>query len=952
MAEQASGSAGRRLMDEFAHAVRTGGESPAIVAEGRRMSYAALDRASGVLGRKLAELGVGEGTLLGVMTGRTVDVAVAYLASLKAGAAFMPLSPEAPVERNQRILRESRAGLLLTTSEVLAASRAERDYQGAAHIIDIATLTESGTPYQALSDAVPAGTAYVIHTSGSTGEPKGAGNTTEALLNLVAGLASTVYPADAKRRNVAMVAPFTFDPSIQQLFGAVLRGHCLHLVPEQARFDGGALLSFFNESKIDIADGTPTHLRLLANAPASLGDRLSPDLLLIGGEALTLEVVSAFWQRFGGPEAVAIVNLYGTAECAVDATAYRLDAAEIQHLGFVPIGLPLPNVNVRIVDAEASEPPIGEVGEIVISGRAVGSGYVGRPEMTRERFGETTNGERFYRTGDLGSRDAGGLLRCHGRLDRQLKIRGVRIEPGEIEVAMREFRSNAPGVADGVAHCKRCLLDTRHPGVTVTDGMCSVCVRFDAYREKASGYFGTEVDFARLMEEASVDRRSEEHCLLLYSGGKDSSYVLLRLIELGYRVATFTFDNGYISKAALENIDRTTTRYGIRHVTASLAQMKEVFSESLRHESTVCDGCFRALTLLSTQLARKRGINVVVTGLSRGQIFETKLKRLFEHGVFGPEEIDQRLNTHRQIFNVREDPIARSVGLNKVVASEDDTIRHVDFFRYNSATAADVRRYLVSRDERWRAPKDTGFCSTNCRVNDVGIGVHLLERGFHNYAAPLSWDIRLGVRSRADAVEELREPVDNANVRSILSELKYTPRDQSRGKIQESAVALRQGPAGQPMLCAYFVSSGRVNVAELRDHLARRLPDYMIPTHVIRVDEIPVSTNGKVDFAKLPLPAIQEEAAAPRDPAAIETRLRRLWREVLAVESIGLDDNFFDLGGDSLLATILVSQIEAELGQRTSVVDIFSHASIREMARHLQSPTRAGHECAPRGGAC
>src|SRR6516225_1956453 len=142
-AEQASRSASRRLIDEFAHAVRIGGESPAIVAEGRRMSYAALDRASDVLGRKLAALGVGEGALVGVMTGRTVDVAVAYLASLKAGAAFMPLSLEAPVERNRRILRESGAGLLLTTSDVLVASRAEPDYVSAAPILDIATLTES-----------------------------------------------------------------------------------------------------------------------------------------------------------------------------------------------------------------------------------------------------------------------------------------------------------------------------------------------------------------------------------------------------------------------------------------------------------------------------------------------------------------------------------------------------------------------------------------------------------------------------------------------------------------------------------------------------------------------------------------------------------------------------------------------------------------------------------------
>jgi hypothetical protein len=419
----------------------------------------------------------------------------------------------------------------------------------------------------------------------------------------------------------------------------------------------------------------------------------------------------------------------------------------------------------------------------------------------------------------------GGLLRCHGRLDRQVKIRGVRIEPGEIEVAMREFHSNAPGVADGVAYCERCLLNTRHPGVTVTDGICSVCVRFDAYCEKASCYFGTTVDFTQLMEEASADRRSEEHCLLLYSGGKDSSYVLLRLIELGYRVATFTFDNGYISQAALENIDRTTKRYGIRHVTASLAQMKEVFSESLRHESTVCDGCFRALTLLSTQLARERGINIVVTGLSRGQIFETKLKQLFEHGVFGPEEIDQRLNTHRQIFNVREDPIARSVGLNKFVASEDDSIRYVDFFRYDSAPAADVRRYLVSRD--------AGAPGHRVLLDELPGQRHRnqiasVRTGFHNCRAEVG--IRLGVGAVAMRRRSCASG-GRANVRSILSELKYTPRDQSRAK-SESAVALDGDRQGNR--CSLFRLSGRVNVAELRD-LARRLPDYMI-RRMVRVD--------------------------------------------------------------------------------------------------------------------
>lgn len=923
------------IIERFAAMARAEAESVAVVAAGRSLTYEMLDRASDALVRRLAKLGVGDGALVAVMTERSVNIAIAYLAILKAGIAFLPLSIDAPVQRNRFILREGRVGLVLTTAEALSRCEDAAEYRQATHLLDIETLTGSGRAPAVVRDVVPRGTAYVIHTSGSTGEPKGAINTDAALLNLVSALGGEIYPSDAARLNVALVAPFVFDPSIQQIFGALLQGHCLHIVPEAARFDGGALLAFLNAAEIDVADGTPTHLRLLANAPASLGNRLSPRLLLIGGEALMPDVVRTFWARFGGSETVSIVNLYGTAECAVDATFHVVDPGEMARIGFVPIGRALPNITVSILDDSGAQVPDGQIGEIAIGEVAVGVGYLGRPDMTRKRFGQGPDGSRIYRTGDLGRVHPGGLLQYLRRHDRQIKIRGARIEPAEIELALRSFRRNSANRE--VAYCERCLLDTRHPGVTVKDGICSVCTRFEAHKDSASRYFGTEADFIALMEEARLERKSGEHdCLLLYSGGKDSSYVLQHLIELGYRVATFTFDNGYISPTALDNIERTTRAYGVPHFTATLAQMKQVFAESLRHESTVCDGCFRALTLLSTLQARELGINVVITGLSRGQIFETKLKRLFEQGVLDPEEIDRRLDTHRQLFNIREDPIARSVRLNEVLAQRTDSIRYVDFFRYDPASSAEVRRYLAAHDERWLAPKDTGLCSTNCRINDVGIYVHRMEKGYHNYAAPLSWDVRLGITSRQDAREELAVHVGE-NVHRILSEIGYTPRDRSQGVVQEAVVTVREGPAQQPVLCAYFVLSGRVNVAKLRDHLARHLPDYMVPKHLIRVDALPLNASGKLDLAKLPPPAIATGGEATRAESEIEAGLHRLWREVLGVEAVELEDNFFDLGGDSLLATILVSLIEAELGKSTSVVEAFHHPTIREMARLLQA---------------
>ncbi len=922
------------ILDQFSATVAEASERPAVLGTDYSLSYGELNSASDALAERLLDLGVGQGALVSVMSDRSPDVAVAYLAVLKSGAAFLPLSKEAPVQRNLLILRESGVGVVLASASVLSSSDASSDYLEAAHIVDIGTHSGVGRPPVVDCVATPEAVGYVIHTSGSTGEPKGAINTELALLNLVNGLAAEIYPQAAGPLKVALVAPFVFDPSIQQIFGALLQGHSLHIVPEAVRFDGGALLAFLNTNKIDVVDGTPTHLRLLANAPISLGNRLWSKLLLIGGEAMTPEVVRTFWARFGD-DAVSIVNLYGTAECSVDSTFHFVDPVEVDRLGFVPIGHALPGVGVNVLNDDGEPVTTGEIGEIVITGVGVGLGYLGQPIATRQRFRTGDAGQAAYLTGDLGCVDASGYLRCLGRRDRQLKVRGARIEPAEIELALRSFRLQDANST--IAQCERCLLDTRHPGVTVTDGLCSVCAQFDSHRHAIDSYFGEEKDFKNLIEAAQTERHGGEHdCLLLYSGGKDSSYVLLRLLELGYRVATFTFDNGYISSMALENIERTTRAYGVAHTTATLAQMKQVFAESLRHESTVCGGCFRALTQLSTHLARQRGINVVITGLSRGQIFETKLKRIFDQGVFDPDEIDRRLDTHRQIFNVRDDPIASAVGLNEVLARQTDQIHYVDFFRYDPASSTEVRRYLATRDARWKSPKDTGFCSTNCRINDVGIHVHHLEKGYHNYAAPLSWDIRLGVASRQDSREEVALNVSD-NIQSILSEIGYTPRDLSRGVIQEAVALVRESDIGQPVLCGYFVSSGRVNLAELRDHLATVLPDYMIPKYLIRVDTLPLNASGKIDVAKLPPPLVGSYRRSSEEGSVFEGRLRKLWGEVLGLDTIELDDNFFDLGGDSLLATILVSLIEAEFGKSTSIMEAFHQPTIREMARLLST---------------
>lgn len=911
-------------------------DRPCVRADTESLTYSELDDASNRVMSSLIASGLGPGTTCGVLTGRSVQFVVAVLGAVKAGVAYVPLDPRAPVARNVTVLADCGATTVLTGPPI--HSRGSRDVPLGTGLryVDVETLDESGPDLPPRRDAVPPSCAYVIYTSGSTGQPKGAANSRAALANLVDALDDVVYSDLNGVLNVAVVAPFAFDPSVQQLFAALFLGHTLYIVPEGARLDGRALLRFMNEFRIDVADGTPSHLKLLASTPAGDGSLFPVRRLLIGGEPLTAAIVAQFRERFPEPS-IHILNLYGVAECGVDSTAYRVDSNEIARLGVVPIGTPLRGITVSIRDASGRTVDDGEEGEIVIGGIGVGLGYIGQHAENEQRFLDSPDapGARLYRTGDRGRMSRDSLLECMGRLDRQIKLRGFRIEPGEVETVMLGYqhdRGERSGTAT-VDQCTRCLLDSRHPGVVVEDGLCSECRTFDAHQRILQQYFRTEADFHRLMAAHPPRETGVPDCLLLYSGGKDSSYVLHRLITLGYRVATFTFDNGFISATALDNIARSTARYGVHHRTMRLADMKEVFRQSLRSASTVCDGCFRALTLLSTEVALSRGIPVVITGLSRGQILETKLKKLLATGVEDVEEIDRRLRMHRDIFNTRDDALARTLPDVPAAAGDDSEIEFVDFFRYDSVTKREIRGYLETRDELWRAPKDTGLCSTNCMINDVGTYVHQLEKGYHNYASPLSWDCRLGLLDRGEALAELRTTVDEPRSKRILKVIGYEPRDSARGAIHDAFVALRNGPSGQAILSGYFVSSGHVNLASFRDFLGRRLPDYMIPSFLTRVDAIPLTENGKVDFSQLPAPTSVASCAVDVPRTDVEDRMLRLWREVLGVRAIALDDNFFDLGGESVAAMTLGVRVEREFGRGLSVLDAFRNPTVRSMAR-------------------
>jgi aryl carrier-like protein len=458
----------------------------------------------------------------------------------------------------------------------------------------------------------------------------------------------------------------------------------------------------------------------------------------------------------------------------------------------------------------------------------------------------------------------------------------------------------------------------------------------EGYRDRADAYFGSLDDLRGILEAARERQTGHYDCMMLLSGGKDSTYALCEVVRLAKRVLAATLDNGYISDRAKTNIERVVSELGIEHRYLSTPAMNEIFVDSLERHSNVCHGCFKTLYTLAARTARDEGIPLIVTGLSRGQLFETRLTpELFEETRFDIDAIDRMVLDARKTYHRTDDAVRRLLDVE--MFQDDrvfDEVQFVDFYRYSDVSLDEMYAFL---DEHvpWIRPLDTGR-STNCLINDVGIYVHKRKEGFHNYALPYSWDVRLGQKGRDAALEELHDHIDVESVQRILDEIGYTEDAHEMSNVR---------------LTAYFVADGRPTAAELRAFLAPRLPKAMIPADFVQLESIPLTPSGKVDRNALPEPRRGRPAITSiyRAPATrLESGLTSIWRDILRAPRVGLDDNFFDLGGDSIKAIQVASRAVAA-GMSVTPQDVFRHQTVAELAAWSETQPAAEPAYLPQG---
>ncbi len=392
-------------------------EALAVVFDDRSLTYRALDDLSLAIAGALAQRGVGPGAIVAMAVPRSELLPAAMLGVLKAGAAYLPLDPDGPAERNAVILEDARPACILTT----------RAYAGSFEALQIPCLfmddiadTPGDPPVLHAPDA--SATAYVIHTSGSTGRPKGVEISHGALSNLLEGMRRLLQPgSDARFLSVTTI---TFDIAALELFLPLVIGARVVIAGNQSVLDPLALGRLIHAQGITVLQATPSLWgMLLSNREA----RLTRVHGLVGGEALSGELASRMLARM--PR---VTNLYGPTETTIWSTAMDLSADDIDP---PPIGRPILNTQTYVLDGRMRPTPVGVMGMLHIGGAGVGKGYLNQPALTEERF--VTNpfrpGERLYRTGDLARWREDGVLEYLGRDDQQVKIRGHRIEPAEIE---------------------------------------------------------------------------------------------------------------------------------------------------------------------------------------------------------------------------------------------------------------------------------------------------------------------------------------------------------------------------------------------------------------------------------------------------------------------------------------------------------------------------------------
>ncbi|QLQ36503.2 non-ribosomal peptide synthetase [Micromonospora robiginosa] len=884
------------LTSLFEASCRRDGHAPAV--DG--LTYRELDEWSNRIARLLLGHGVRRGDVVAVRMDRGAGIVAALLGVVKAGAAYLPVDPQQPAERAAYMAADSGAVCLLGSGPL-----------GDLPVLDPADAVGDGDP---IGDAerggpvLPAQPAYVIYTSGSTGAPKGCVVTHRNVTDLLAacGQSFTFDSGDVW----TCFHSFAFDFSVWEMWGALLTGGRLVVVPFEVSRSPAEFLALLVRERVTVLSQTPSAFH---QVQAVLDDATRADLALryvvFGGEALELSRLRAWYDTF--PHGPQLVNMYGITETTVHVTHVALDAAVVATASGSLVGRGLPGWRTYVLDPMLRPVPPGVLGEVYVAGAGVSLGYLGRPGLTGQRFVASSYdaGERMYRTGDLARWTPAGELEFAGRADEQVKIRGFRIELGEIAgrlaahpavgtagVVLRDDQPGGPALVGYV---------TPHP-----EAAARVTRRL---RLQRSGDPGAELH--ELPNGMSMLAHNRANVEFLYREIFEQNEYLrfgvtlpdgACVVDVGAHVGFFSMYAGEVSPGArVWAFEPIPELAGLLRANADLNEADVTVTNCGvgEHDETTTFTYYPQMSILSGRFADEAEERETLRRYLRNE-HGAELDDAGEALV--DEMLTERLRGHRVGVAIRR--------LSDLI--REHRIPVVDLLKVD-AEKSELEVFRGIDDEHWPL------------IRQIVAEVH-------------------DVHGRLDAIVDLLGERGFTVVRDTAADVAGTDLHMIYAVRPEAPVTGRTEP---PPAAGRWYGPAQLT-RDVRADLKRWLPGYMVPAALVVLEDLPLTPNGKLDRKALPAPDQGTARGAGRAPTTpVEARLCEAFAQVLGIATVGADDDFFALGGHSLLALRLMSRIRALLGAEVEIRELFRTPTPAGLAAHLAARTAAPSRRALTAGA-
>jgi amino acid adenylation domain-containing protein/non-ribosomal peptide synthase protein (TIGR01720 family) len=910
----------RTIQSLFEEQVLLTPENIALVYGDIRFTYKELNERANQLAHYLREsYEIKEDEVIGLLVNRSERMIIGILGIIKAGAAWLPIDPEYPADRAGYMLANAKSRILLTETDHMF--HVMDFHQGELLALDIQlsglnTSNANPTPLNKATDL-----AYVIYTSGSTGLPKGVMVEHRSMINM--SLDQIKKFGVLSSDNVLQFASLSFDASVSELFMAFYSGATLTLVDKSVINDIHAFATYIFHHNITVATLPPAYLNLLDDSQIR-GLRV----LITAGESPSLKRAESF------NEWIEYYNAYGPTECAVCVSVHKVSASDLARQK-IPAGKPIANISVYILDQSLHPVGIGMEGEIWVSGVGLARGYINQDELTGEKFiaHPFKEGAKIYKTGDWGKWLMDGSIELQGRKDSQVKIRGYRIELEEIVKSLQKNEEIEDSIVVSRARSEEKELVAylkRRNKIELWPSVAEYFVYDDILYKTMAG------DELRNTKYRNAIRKVIKGKTVLEIG-PGTDVILSRIcIEEGARLVYAV----EILEEAYQKARRTIDALGLQekiiliHGDASKITLPEEVDYCVSEIVGSIGGSEGACQIINSVRNKLRDPACMIPERSLTKIaaitlppeeFENSFEEL---GAYYVEKIFEQVAYK---FDLR---ICLHSFPVKNIISNDDVFEDLDFRQKNAPEAVHNIHLVISKDSILH-----GFI--------VWLNLYCDEQEMiDSLSNKHIWlPVYLPIFSEGYAVR--KDDYIKATITRTLSENNLNPDFLIEGDLYSAGMDrvsfsykscnttrnYQQGAFYKKIFSNDVLRvTSALDISKVRDTLSKQLPEYMLPSHFIELKEFPVTLNGKIDYKALPDPDELNVAGEYTEPGNIkEETLVAIWQSILGRQNIGIKDNFFEIGGDSIKAIQISSRMH-NYGYKVEVRDIFQYPTIEKLA--------------------